>query len=314
MLAIRVWQDNKGKSENDSSWYLKHIIVHDMQTRQKFFFICEKWLAIDKDDCRLERTLPISLKHDKTQPKYLLSKQTRNNLSDNHLWLSIFARPTGSSFTRLDRLTCCFVLLSMSMLMNIMYYGVMDEDDGTTGFKIGPYINLTLKQISIGVITNLIVFPPSFLLVQMFRRSKQKHSRLAKIKLMLSQNMEKTTNSNAKKKSFEVKFPWWFKIIAYVLSFAFAGVSLFFVIVKGIEFGDDKVTKWLTSLIVSFLSSIILTQPLQVILLTVFFVTICRSSNDKNELDTQDDDNKVLNKWENVTLFAFLFCIKNFKK
>ena len=287
-----------------------------MQTRQKFFFICEKWLAIDKDDCRLERTLPISLKHDKNQPKYLLSKQTRNNLSDNHLWLSIFARPTGSSFTRLDRLTCCFVLLSMSMLMNIMYYGVMDEDDGTTGqydgFKIGPYINLTLKQISIGVITNLIVFPPSFLLVQMFRRSKQKHSRLAKIKLMLSQNMEKATNSNGKKKSFEVKFPWWFKIIAYVLSFAFAGVSLFFVIVKGIEFGDDKVTKWLTSLIVSFLSSVILTQPLQVILLTVFFVTICRSSNDKNELDSQDDDNKILNKWENVKLFAFLFCIKNF--
>ena len=67
-----------------------------------------------------------------------------------------------------------------------------------------------------------------------------------------------------KKKKGEFKFPWWFKIFAYVLSFAFAGVSLFFVIVKGIEFGDEKVQKWLTSLIISFFTSLLLTQPLQV--------------------------------------------------
>ena len=66
---------------------------------------------------------------------------------------------------------------------------------------------------------------------------------------------------------FELRFPWWFKIFAYLLSMVFAGVSLFFVIIKGIEFGDEKATKWLTSLIISFLSSILLTQPLQVNLL-----------------------------------------------
>ena len=66
------------------------------------------------------------------------------------------------------------------------------------------------------------------------------------------------TKLKTKKKSFELKFPWWFKIFAYMLSFLFAGVSLFFVVVKGIEFGDGKVTKWLTSLIISFLSSILL--------------------------------------------------------
>ena len=62
----------------------------------------------------------------------------------------------------------------------------------------------------------------------------------------------------------ELKFPWWFKIIAYILSFSFSITSLFFIIVKGITFGDDKVRKWLTSLVISFLTSIFLTQPLQV--------------------------------------------------
>ena len=140
--------------------------------------------------------------------------------------------------------------------------------------------HLLIFQISIGIITNLIVFPQTLLLVQLFRRSKRRHTRVSKIKEILkeknlqndyifdeenqnkieSELVEKEKN----KKKGEFKFPWWFKIFAYVLSFAFAGVSLFFVIVKGIEFGDEKVQKWLTSLIISFFTSLLLTQPLQV--------------------------------------------------
>jgi hypothetical protein len=41
-------------------------------------------------------------------------------------------------------------------------------------------------------------------------------------------------------------------------------VSLFFIIVRGIEFGDAKIQKWLTSLLSSFFSSIVLVQPLKV--------------------------------------------------
>jgi len=180
-----------------------------------------------------------------------------------------------SSFTRLDRLTCCFVLLCITMLMNIMYYDLNDSSSSTSsGLQIGPYINLTLQQISIGVITNLIVFPPSFLLVQLFKRSKRRHTRLSKIKKLLNEynpgnsvENEKNNQNQTKKgrRSFELKFPWWFKIVAYALSFLMACVCLFFVIVKGIVFGDEKVTKWITSVLVSFVSSVLLTQPLQVI-------------------------------------------------
>jgi hypothetical protein len=252
-----------------------------LQTRDKFYFICEKWLSIDKDDCVLERTLPVCYDKEKTNFKYLLSKQTKENLSDSHLWFSIFARPVQSSFTRLDRLTCCFVLLSLSMVMNILYYG-MDNSAKQDGLQIGPYINLTMQQISIGIITNLIVFPPSLLLVQLFRRIKRRRTRLMKIKKLLNEQKFELLEENDKtliqkeKKSCELKFPWWFRIIAYIISFALAGACLFFVILKGIEFGNEKVTKWLTSLIISFLTSILLTQPLQVLQLhkNFFFIQI----------------------------------------
>jgi hypothetical protein len=126
----------------------------------------------------------------------------------------------------------------------------------------------------------LIVFPPTLLLVQFFRRTKRRHTRVSKIKQILkeynlqddyitdeeTQHQDEHEPKDQNKKKSELKFPWWFKIFAYVLSFSFATVSLFFVIIKGIEFGDEKVQKWLTSLLISFLSSLLLTQPIQVFL------------------------------------------------
>ena len=59
-------------------------------------------------------------------------------------------------------------------------------------------------------------------------------------------------------------FPWWFKILAYILSFALMGLSTFFVFVKGVELGNDGVFSWLRSVILSVIASIFLTSPVKV--------------------------------------------------
>ena len=91
------------------------------------------------------------------------------------------------------------------------------------------------------MIVEILSFVPSILLIQLFRRSKP-----------------------AKTKSTSFLFPWWCIFIAYGLSFLFAVVSIFFIIVRGIEFGDLKSQKWLTSLLTGFFSSVLLIQPLKV--------------------------------------------------
>jgi hypothetical protein len=218
---LRVWHDNSAKGDM-ASWFLKCIIVHDLQTREKFYFICEKWLAVEKGDGAIERVLPVCGQKQKTELRYLIQRQTKYKFSDEHLWFSVFARPAQSSFTRLDRVTCCFVLLYITMLMNIMYYG-MQSTAKTSGLQIGPlYLSMEqvsildlllnfdfrfpssndnnnnlqtllvfLVQISIGVITNLITFPPCFLLVTLFRRSRHRVPHLSKIKKALSQSVDK---------------------------------------------------------------------------------------------------------------------------
>ncbi len=59
-------------------------------------------------------------------------------------------------------------------------------------------------------------------------------------------------------------FPWWCIFIAYGLCAIVVGVSIVFIIARGIEFGDEKTQKWLTSVLSGFFSSILLTQPLKV--------------------------------------------------
>jgi len=153
-----------------------------------------------------------------------------------------------------------------------MYYGMDNASNTGSDLQIGPYANLTLQQVIVGIITNLIVFPPSLLLIQLFKRSKRRKTRLNTLKTLLEKfnpnnskiKVEKQNMKIWKSSKFNLKFPWWFKIIAYVLSSLVTCVCLFFVVTKGIVFGDEKVKNWLTSVLISFLSSVLLTQPLQV--------------------------------------------------
>ena len=47
--CIRIWHNNSGKG-SCSSWFLKYLIIRDLQTMETFHFLCQKWLAVEQDD------------------------------------------------------------------------------------------------------------------------------------------------------------------------------------------------------------------------------------------------------------------------
>jgi hypothetical protein len=102
---------------------------------------------------------------------------------------------------------------------------------------------------------------------------------------------ENNININIKKKKREITIPWWSKYFIYAATVIIMIVCLFFIIIKGIEFGDDKVRKWLTSFLLSIVSSILLTQPLQVILVALFFSVIIRKYDDEDDIGSDHNDN-----------------------
>jgi hypothetical protein len=137
----------------------------------------------------------------------------------------------------------------------------------------------------VGVIVEILSLVPSLLLVQLFRRIRSRDADKKTSASALQETLKKMRSSDAsamsmpetgetseppaktlksKKEKEKWTCPWWCLFIAYGLSLLLAAVSIFFTIVRGIEFGDEKTQQWLTSLIVGFFSSILLLQPIKV--------------------------------------------------
>jgi len=46
---MRIWHDNSGKGKF-GCWYLNYVVVRDVQTKQKYQFVVNQWLAVEEGD------------------------------------------------------------------------------------------------------------------------------------------------------------------------------------------------------------------------------------------------------------------------
>ncbi len=56
MQKVHVWHNNAGVSP---SWFLSRVAVRDLINGQKWYFICERWFAVEEDDGKIERELEV---------------------------------------------------------------------------------------------------------------------------------------------------------------------------------------------------------------------------------------------------------------
>ncbi|GFN94987.1 polycystic kidney disease 1 2-like protein, partial [Plakobranchus ocellatus] len=179
---MRVWHDNSGK-DPFSSWYLNYIAVRDLQTNERHIFVVDRWFALEKDDGQIDRVIPLAGKEQLEDFSYQFSERCKKDFVDGHLWFSVIAHPPGSRFTCVQRVACCLCLLCLTMLTNAMFYNTSGTPSSTsTSLALGPF-TLGPSELFTGFISTLIVFPVSFLLVFMFRRSKPRCKRPSRITL-----------------------------------------------------------------------------------------------------------------------------------
>ena len=344
---LRIWHDNSGKG-NMRSWFLSYVVVKDIQTKERFEFISNKWFAVEKSDGLVDRLLPVAGVDEATQFSHLFHQKSSKNLKDGHLWFSVFMRPPASRFTRCQRVSACMALLYLSMLVNAMWYQRVPPKPRSSALEIGPFA-LSPEQIGVGFFANLIVFPPTFLIVFLFRRSKLRTLRKPRIQAALEKQgikvhshhqstlstpshnkvhsissqgqMMTDTDSQAsldmglqlkdmdskrgvgllslkserqanKKKKRSALLPYWCRYIAWGLCIFSILISVFFLWAYGIQFGDDKTRKWISSLIVSFFASILVTQPIKVFLTAIILSTLLKAPD--SEVDEEEEDEEKL--------------------
>ncbi|CAL4065753.1 unnamed protein product, partial [Meganyctiphanes norvegica] len=79
--------------------------------------------------------------------------------------------------------------------------------------------------------------------------------------------------------------------VNWLLALLSIGASTFFLLMYGIQFGNEKSTKWLTSLIISFFSSVLFTQPIKIFVLSILMSAICKSSSvGEDDADEDEED------------------------
>ena len=254
---VHIWLDNSGSSPE---WFLDYIAVRYRATKEEWQFTCYRWIALDKDDCKIETKLYCENNTSDGNFQSVFRSKTSNNLYDNHVWLSTVTKRPGSRFTRIQRVTCCMSVALSSMLANAMFYNFGNEAEAT--LQIGP-LKISPKQIIIGIQSCLIVTPVNLLIVWIFQNSKGKRPQQSNSyeKYFSTEGTEATED--------EGRIPHCCVYIAWFLSFGTIMTSAAFTFFYSLMWGKEKANQWLTSILVSLIQDIFAMQPIKVIIVAI---------------------------------------------
>lgn len=146
MQYIRLFHDNSG---THASWFVSHVTVRDLQTREEYVFLLEDWLMATAEG-GVERIVPLATPEEMREFNRILRLNFARLLHEEHLWLSAFdpasqrARaattddPCRAHFTRLQRVAVAFLVIIMNMLASALFYGRRVQKPGEVhGFLLG---------------------------------------------------------------------------------------------------------------------------------------------------------------------------------
>ncbi|TWW71107.1 Polycystic kidney disease 1 like 1 [Takifugu flavidus] len=122
--GVHIWHDNSGSSP---SWYLKQVEVCEVSPGpvNKWLFVAQCWLAVDKDDGQVERTLRVC--EQGITFAELLRLKLHDYLADYHIWMSVLSCPHPNPFTHTQRLCVSLLLLLGYAAVNIAVILKMED-------------------------------------------------------------------------------------------------------------------------------------------------------------------------------------------
>lgn len=257
IYKVEVQHDNGG---SDPSWFLKDIIIFDMSSDEKWFFVANRWIAVHKDDGKLECTIQETKTDGKIGFKSAFHSRVSKKLGESHLWISLFSRPPQNPFTRCQRLSCCLSIIFAAMVTNAMFYRFGIESKDT--IHIGSF-KISWTEIKIGMQSALIAIPVNILLVLIFKNIKHSHHRTEDGEVELGAQSSGI-------------LPRFFLYIAWVLCLSIAAVSSAFVVFYSLQWGASTSNQWLKSIMVSLVEDTCVIQPVKIVLLAFLLSLILR--------------------------------------
>ncbi|XP_038044344.1 polycystic kidney disease protein 1-like 1 isoform X2 [Patiria miniata] len=165
---VHVWHNNAGHSP---SWFLSRVAVRDLITGHKWYFICERWFAVEEDDGKIERDLEVLDKGVGFQKAFFA--KLFQYFADYYLWSSIFTRPPYSVFTRVQRLTCSLSISMGFLCINTIWYQHLVKEEVDLGL-----IDVSAENMLVGIVTAILAIPVNFPVIMVFRRTRPRRDEI----------------------------------------------------------------------------------------------------------------------------------------
>lgn len=262
IFKIKIWHNNAG---TDPSWFLYDIVIDEEDSESSWYFLVNKWLAVDKGGV-IADTIVTEEKEQKKLKNRFLSRAAKQ-FSNAHLWLSIFTKSVHSPFTRCQRLTCCFLVLTSTMITNAMFYRFGSEPTET--FLIGPF-KASLTSIKTGIQSSLIVLPINVFVALIFEKVKSKRT-IIDGRVVLH---EEDSQGFIPRSLIPVA---WFLCVSGCL------VSSIFTIFYSLMWGSTIANQWLLSTVISFTQDVIVNQPIKIAVLVSLLAMIIKKPIDSRQ-------------------------------
>ncbi|KAL2299111.1 hypothetical protein Nmel_014727 [Mimus melanotis] len=94
---------------------------------------------------------------------------------EKHVWLSLWDRPPRSRFTRVQRATCCCLLIFLFLCANAVWYGVVGSVH-LSNVAVSSLIPVSVDTVAVGLVSSLVVYPLYLVILFLFRMARGKVS------------------------------------------------------------------------------------------------------------------------------------------
>ena len=247
--ALRIGHDNSGESP---SWFLEEIVVVDEQLNKSWAFTSSQWLALEREDGRIERIIKQAPNEGTFRHEVL--KRWWRGLTETHLWVSVLAKLRRSRFTRVQRASCCLSLLLTAMFANAMFYKLDGKSEQV--LQVGP-VEFSWTQVVISLKSALIVAPVNIVTVFLFQKGASETPCCSKAKWL-------------------IYLGWFFLICS-------CAVSSSFTVFYSLIWGKSTSEQWLSSMLISLGQDVTITEPAKVLFIAIFVAAILKWKKSRPE-------------------------------
>ena len=275
---IKIWHDNSGVNPQ---WFINKIIIRDPRTDTTWYFVCNRWLAAEREDGKIERVIYVSSPAEINSFRNKFYSRACAGLGDGHIWLSVVTRPPTSPFTRVQRMSCCLSVLMSAMVTNAMFYQFGAEDNSDS-FQLGPLV-LSWRQIIIGIQSAVVVVPVNVLIVFIFRNSRTKHE----VTQAYNTNSDSITQEQEVSRKSGCVLPRFFVYVGWALCILTSLTSATFTVFYSMMWGTEVSNKWLTSILVSFTQDVLFIQPIKVVIMASLLAFIIKKAPEDDSVKDQ---------------------------